>query len=458
MSSPFKFRSIRFRLTFWYAAILTAGLGLFGGLIWLSLRDRLIGEIDNDLKGSASRFETYFKAEAAEESGGHLRGELREFCQALPPASYVDLRGSDGFAFRYPPAPIAAKNLRTLRSQFIYAGTTYDLDVGASIREVHHTLELLRVLLWSFLPGVIAIACLGGAWLSGRALRPVQAITAAAKNISIENLSDRLPVAATGDEIASLTEVLNGMLARLESAVKTLSQFVADASHELRTPLAVIRTTADLALRRTRPAESYRDALQQVSAEGERMSQLVEDLLTLARSDGQLDGMPLAPLDVREVLADVESEMRGVAELRGLRIRSSFGEQAAVISGHRAGLHRLFLVLLDNALKYSPDGGEVIIRVESTDTQIGIEIQDFGCGIRESDVPHIFKRFYQADPSRNDGGHGLGLALAEKIVRAHHAEIVVRSVEGAGSTFRVTFMARIADPAPTALSPFSAFS
>ena len=453
-----KIRSIRFRLTFWYAAILTAGLGLFGGLIWLSLRDRLIGEIDRGLQGSASRFENYFQAEAAEATGAPLRDELEEFCQALPPASSVDLRGSDGFRFHYPAiatdAAAEAENLRTLRRQFTYRGAKYDLEVGVSVREVLHTLELLRILLWSFLPVVIAIACLGGAWLSGRALRPVEDITASARRISIENLSDRLPVTATGDEIASLTEVLNGMLARLETAVKTLSQFVADASHELRTPLAVIRTTADLALRRTRPAESYRASLEEISAEAGRMTQLVEDLLTLARGDAQLTGMPLDALDLREVLRDVASEMRAVAEVRGLKIRTGLGDHPAVISGHPAGLHRLFLVLLDNALKYSRDGAEVMVRIETGGSFIGVEVEDFGCGIRETDLPHIFQRFYQADPSRNDGGHGLGLALAEKIVRAHHAEINVRSREGSGSTFRVAFPAR-QDAPRRAMSPVS---
>ena len=436
-------RSIRFRLTFWYAGILTAGLGLFGGLIWLSLRDRLNGEIDRDLQGSASRFENYFKAEYAEESGAGLRGELEEFCQALPPASYIDLRGADGFVFHYPAAPPIARNLRTLRRQFVYDGTAYDLEVGASIREVRHTLELLRILLWSFLPGVIAVACLGGAWLSRRALKPVQDITAAARSISIENLSSRLPVAATDDEIASLTEVLNSMLARLESAVKTLSQFVADASHELRTPLTLIRTTADLALRRTRPAESYRDSLQQICTEAERMTDLVEDLLALARSDAQLAEMPLASLDLRDVVRDVCSEMRPMAEVRNLTFRISLGERPAMISGHRAALHRVFLVLLDNAIKYSNEGDPIDVAIDGpVDSRISVEIQDFGRGIPESDLPHIFQRFYQADSSRNDGGHGLGLALAEKIIRAHHAAIDVRSVEGAGSTFRIGFLAR----------------
>ena len=175
---------------------------------------------------------------------------------------------------------------------------------------------------------VIAIACLGGAWLSGRALKPVNDITAAALTISIENLAERLPVPPTGDELARLTEVLNTMFARLESAVKTLSQFVADASHELRTPLAVIRTTAELALRRARTPESYRDSLQEVAAEAERMTRLVEELLILARSDAAAAEMPLAAVDVREVLADVCDEMRSLAEMRQIRINTAIRRPA----------------------------------------------------------------------------------------------------------------------------------
>jgi len=253
-------RSIRFRLTAWYALILTAGLGLFGGLIWVSLRQRLISEIDQDLEGRAGRFETYFVTEAAETSDKQLRDELDEFCQALPPGSTVDVRGGSGFRFRYVQgAAESPANLRMLRRQFQAGGEAFDLEMSAPTGVALHALDLLRFLLLLLLPVVIAIACIGGFWLGGRALKPVRDIAAAARTIGIENLSQRLPVPATGDELAQLTEVLNGMFARLESAVRTLSQFVADASHEIRTPLAVIRTNAELALRRMRTSDSYRE-------------------------------------------------------------------------------------------------------------------------------------------------------------------------------------------------------
>ncbi|MCU1339330.1 MAG: periplasmic sensor signal transduction histidine kinase [Bryobacterales bacterium] len=446
--------SIRFRLTLWYAAVLTAGLGLFGGLIWLSLRHQMMAEVDQDLAGRANRFEKYFRSESSGSSAPQVRDELEEFCQALPSGSSMDLRGASGFKFSFvSSAPAKASEVRSLQRRFTSNGEIFDLQVGASIAGVIHTLDLLRILLWSLLPVVIAIACVGGAWLSGRALKPVQNISDAALTISIENLSERLPVPATGDELARLTEVLNTMFSRLESAVKTLSQFVGDASHELRTPLAVIRTTADLALRRARTPESYRQSLEEVSAEAERMTRLIEDLLVLARSDAAVLEMPLAPLDLRDVLSDVCSEARSLAELRRIRLKAFIGDEPAVVSGNRPALHRLFLALVDNALKYSREGGEVILKVERTDSRVAVLVKDFGAGIPAADLPHIFKRFYRADPARSGDGHGLGLALAGSIAHAHGASIEVESSEGAWSLFRVMFTAR--DHVPELTSPIS---
>ncbi len=418
--------SIRFRLTAWYAAILTAGLALFGTLMWLSLRHRLLNEVDEDLAGRAMRFEKYFRDEAANPD------ELNEFCQALPPHSYIDVHGSKGFAFRF---ASASADLRMLHRGFEAEGQAFDLEVGTSVSGVGHTLDLLRLLLLSLSPLVIAVACAGGWWLSGRALKPVKDITAAALNISIENLSRRLPVPSTGDELADLTTVLNTMLARLESAVKTLSQFVADASHEFRTPLAVIRTTAELALRRSRSPEAYRDSLQEIGVEAERMTVLVEDLLILARSDAGAVDMPLSRLDLSEVMGDVLAEIWNLAEFRRIRIKSNL--EPVIIAGNRAALHRAFLVLVDNALKYSAEGSEVFVIL----TAAGLEVKDFGTGIEAEHLPHIFKRFYQADRARSQGGYGLGLSLAETIVKAHGGSIDVSSRPGEGSSFRVVLHA-----------------
>jgi two-component system OmpR family sensor kinase len=151
-------------------------------------------------------------------------------------------------------------------------------------------------------------------------------------------------------------------------------------------------------------------------------------------------------VDVREVLADVCDEMRSLAAMRQIRIRTVFSDRAAIVAGNRPALHRLFLVLLDNALKFSRPAGEVLLKVENSDSKVSVTIEDFGAGISEADLPHIFERFYRADRARSGGGHGLGLSLAKSIARVHGASIEVHSTEGAGSRFRVSFVARDARP------------
>ncbi len=439
-------RSLRFRLTVWYAAVLTAGLAILGTLLWLTLRHELTADLERDLDGRAARFESFFRSESAE-PGTHVSEELEEFCQAFPPGSYINVRGSRGFAFLYPAGQSARPSGFLVRKRtFIFNDEAFDLELGAPLADIHHFLNLLRLLLWSLIPVVILLGSLGGAWLSGRALKPVQDVTNAALAISIENLAGRLPVPTTGDEISRLAAVLNSMLARLEAAVTTLSQFAGDASHELRTPLAVIRTTAELALRRERTPEAYRAALQEVAAESERMTQLIEDLLVLARSDAGAVDMPRVAIDVREVLAEVSNEMASLADAAGIRVTTALGERPAIISANRQALHRLFMVLLDNALKYSRSGSEVILRVNRGDGLITASVEDFGEGIAEGDLPHIFKRFYQADQSRSAGGHGLGLSLAQSIAQVHGAEIEVRSTLGKGTVFRVVFRERNTQP------------
>ncbi len=429
-------RSIRFQLTVWYAVALAVALALFGSLVWLSMRHRLLSELDEQLQGGALRFEAYFRQEATEESGPDLIVEMEEFCQGLGPAWFVQLHGDHGFDFRYGQLTPGRPVLRRIDHGFSMGPEKFRLEVGSFSNETQHTLDLLGVLLIGLIPLVTLLAGLGGAWLSRRALRPVDEITTAARTIGIENLSRRLPVPPTGDEIQRLAETWNGMLNRLESAVGTLSQFAADASHELRTPLAVIRTTAELALRRAREPESYRESLLEVVVEAERMTWMVEDLLFLARNDSKAVSMPMESVSIELLVREVVAELRELAGARGIDV-SVFVEHPLNVLGNRPALRRLLLVLLDNAQKYSHPGGKVLVRVGAD----SVTVEDSGIGISEEDLPHIFRRFYRADKSRtNDGsgsGYGLGLSLAETIARMHGAEISASSVWGAGSVFRV---------------------
>jgi signal transduction histidine kinase len=435
--------SIRWRLTGWYVLALSAALALFCGLLWLSLRHTLLNDLDESLASAADRFQVFFIREAAETPPARLpaqlKDELGEFSQALPATEYVELLGANGFEFHYSETVQPLTRSRTLRRQFAVGSDTYTLRIVASLQPIDHTLELVGWLLFALTPVVIAIASVGGAWLGRRALRPVDEISSAARDIGIGNLSTRLPVPQTGDELQRLAEVWNTMLARIEAAVNTLSQFSADASHELRTPLAIIRTSVEIALRRERSPESYRVSLAEIYAETERMTRLVEDLLFLARNESHT--FPMEPLDVGQIVLKVTEEMRQMAVARGVTLRCDLPSEAAPVTvlGNSTALRRLFLVLLDNAVKYSPAGSEVRLQLSPTGDHAVVAIQDSGAGIDPADLSHIFKRFYQADKSRHDSGFGLGLSLADSIARAHTATIEVESSPGAGSTFRVAF-------------------
>ncbi len=454
---PINTRSIRFRLTVWYALILTTALIVFSGLVWMMMQQRLLGDIRRGLDDEAARFDAFVQREAAEIPAVDMADEIEEFCHALPSSSYLELRRAGGAtAFRYPASGRPGRTRYEVLTRAMRIGNQpFTLEIGASRAEMHRAMELLQTLLLSLVPVVIAASCLGGAWLSRRALTPVDEITSAAKAIGIENLSNRLPAPGTGDELERLAETWNATLARLESAVASLSRFAADASHELRTPVAVIRTSAELALRREREPEAYREALREIAAESERMTQLVEDLLFLARRDTRGAGMTMTPLDLREVLNDAARELHGLAEARGIRIRvtaeTDIGD-AATIAGNTAALRRLFLALLDNALKYSAESTQVDISVVRGDGRITAVVRDRGIGIAAEDLPHIFQRFYRANKARSDGGHGLGLSLAQSVAQAHNAVIEVESEPGQGSVFRVSFEPRTRVPPAAGLS------
>jgi heavy metal sensor kinase len=443
---PINTRSIRFRLTVWYALILSAALCAFSGLTWVIMQQRLLNDVRRGLGEAASRFEAFVRGEEAEIPPVDLNEEMGDFCHALPSTSYLQLtplNGGQGFRCG-PPASGPRAHFEVLKGAMTVGGKQYELEVGASRQEMHRALELLQALLWSLVPVVILASCLGGWWLSRRALKPVDEITSAAKAIGIENLAARLPMPGTNDELERLTETWNATLARLESAVAVLWSFAGDASHELRTPVAVIRTNAEIALRRDREPEAYRESLREIAAESERMTQLVEDLLFLARRGSRDTGMPMGPLDLRDVLSEAAHELRGLAETRGIRIRVSGGSDEATIAGNPAALRRLFLALFDNALKYSPSGTEVRASIVLREGRFVALVEDQGMGIAAEDLPHIFQRFYRADKARSDGGHGLGLSLAQSIAAAHDAVIEVSSEPGRGSVFQVSFARRAA--------------
>jgi signal transduction histidine kinase len=218
-------------------------------------------------------------------------------------------------------------------------------------------------------------------------------------------------------------------------------QFTADASHELRTPVAFIRTRAEVALVHNRYPESYRVALAAIQEEAERMTDMIEQLLILARADAGPSTIKLTPIDVREPVGYVLSKILPVADRKGIGLLAELPEKEATVLGDTASLRRLFLILIDNAVKFTPNGGTVRVCVSDEDNRVSVAVRDTGIGIAENEQTKIFDRFYQADKarSRDAGGSGLGLSIGRWIVEAHRAEIRVESQLNVGSEFCVCF-------------------
>jgi signal transduction histidine kinase len=262
-----------------------------------------------------------------------------------------------------------------------------------------------------------------------------------ARSITLQNLSRRLPVPPTKDELQRLAETLNEMMQRLELAFERIRQFTADASHELRAPIALIRGTAEVALIERRDGKTYRSALSEILTEAERTTRLIENLLTLARADSGSLQPVLAPIDLSEPLRSASLQGAILAEDKRIHFSQRIPDVLAPALGDADSLRRLFLSLIDNAVKYTPSGGMVEVELALLATETEITVRDSGIGIAAEDVDHIFERFYRADKARqrDSGGAGLGLSIARWIADAHFATIQVDSKLNSGSTFRVRF-------------------
>jgi heavy metal sensor kinase len=329
--------------------------------------------------------------------------------------------------------------LRILNGQLRVAGKNYDVQIAAPMDDFYDAVNRFRLVLLLSVPVLVLVASAGGYWLSRKAVAPVGEIARAAQSISEHELSRRLRVLHTGDELQSLSETLNAMFARLERAFKRVTQFTADASHELRTPIALMRTRTEVALRKQRSEAEYRETILRINQELERTSALIENLMTLARADAGSEALQVAPTNLNELLLEISETARLLAEGKSIQYDQRLPKTPLCVTGNAPSLRRLFLILIDNAVKYTPHDGRISVVLETSDGAAVTEIRDTGVGISPEDLPHIFERFYRADESRSreSGGTGLGLSIAQWIAEAHRGKISVVSKVGAGSVFRV---------------------
>ena len=454
--------SIGMRLTLWYLGVFALAQLVFGVGMWFILRENLHNVVDSTLAGEVEDVRRFLGSQSTEEAIAGLRTQVTEEYSEEAAGDYLQIVDADGnWIYRspaltehqFPALPprllprILHKDLRFGKEPFRFVsqrvdvnGRAYTVQAGISTREQVETLERFQRYLLMFAPLLLLVAGGVGYGLSGRALSPVDRLTRTARTITGNTLSNRLEPLHTGDELQRLSDTLNEMLARIETSFMRVTEFTADASHELRTPISLIRTEAELALRRSRGEEEYREALRHILLQAERTTALIEELLSLARADSGREGLNLQPIDLRGTLQDVAAGWRAIAGVRGLQFSERILEVELRVLGDDAAMRRVVNVLLDNAFKYTASpGGTVTLSAEEKDGHAVISVRDSGIGIAEADQKRIFERFYRVDKtrSREFGGAGLGLAIAQWIVQQHRGKIRVESTLGAGSIFRV---------------------
>lgn len=449
--------SLRTKLTAWYFAVLAGTFSLFSVVAYLAMETSIHATVDGELRGRARLIRGLMERHARE-GLERLPHELREHSQLESEGNLFEIADAQGnWIYRSVAAgqkdvPLSSAKdgtVETLHVQgvpwrmfttvAVVTGHPYRIQVAASIEnyvEALHRFGWTMVLLAPFL---LALASAGGYWMSRRALMPVDRITSTARSISGNNLSSRLEVPQTGDELQRLSETLNSMLDRLEKAFRDVIQFTADASHELRTPVAIVRTRTELALRKPRAEADYRETLGQILKEVEGMSYLLDELMFLARTDSGVASLTRARTDLVESVNNACAQGRTLAETKRVSFTAQIPSEPVWVEGDPPSLQRAFLILIDNAVKYTTPGGSVTVSLSSKNGSAVGEVRDTGIGIPAEDLPNIFKRFYRADKarSRESGGAGLGLSIGRWIVEAHGGEIEVHSTPQRGSVFRV---------------------
>lgn len=330
------------------------------------------------------------------------------------------------------------KRVRALRRAFTLDGRTFVVETGSTLTKTDQTLLVFRNGLLLIVPALLLMAGFAGHMMSRSALAPVASIAREAQRIHEGNLQNaRLPQLKTRDELAHLSATLNEMLERIESGVRSVRDFTAYASHELRTPVAMIRTEADLALQQQRSNSDYREAIEVIGSEAQRMSTLLDSLLFLARADAGAEQVKLESVDARRLCSQTFEKFRRVYQRAGINFTASLPQGRVMVMADAPYLQRLLNIVLENAAKYTPADGKVELTLESTLDSARFEVSDTGIGIPLIDRPHIFERFRRAANARDAhvNGSGLGLALAAWIAAHHLTQIEVESNVGAGSSF-----------------------
>ena len=463
------FESVRIRLTLWYAGVLALSLIAFALVIYYAAGNVFQARQDESLRSTAQTVASAYVEEFAETHSVAKAG-LVVLAEITFPNRYVQLTDTagqpiatstnlNGASVSIPPAVLSEARTRgfshatvnNVRVAVVPLSSDQALGFAAvaePLNVIDDGLQQLRRDLFAGVPLVLLLASAGGYFLARKSLAPIASMNSQTQRISAENLSARLDVTNTRDELGHLATTINDLLARIESSFKEQQRFIADASHELRTPLAVLRGETEVALGKKRTIEEYQQSLSLIQDEAVRLSRIVEDLFILARQPINLGAAPNQErVSLNDAVRDCARAARVLAIRKGVRLRVENDAPSIALQGDEELIKRMILNLLDNAVKYTPAGGEISLALGRQNGDAEIVVRDTGIGIDERDQPRVFDRFYRVDKARARamGGAGLGLSIAQWIVDVHGGEISVSSAPGHGSTFTVVLPVKPAD-------------
>jgi heavy metal sensor kinase len=457
--------SIRFRLTVWYASLLTVFVVALAGMLFVHLKNYLEGSLAETQMRRARQIAGMFFTNVGADGEERLGREIASLYAPEKSDRFIRVTRSDGklvyvsgppnshaFDPAAVPAPKPGLPWESSRKQTLgdaalliasvratsASGVIYIIEVGTSADPVEALFRHLMLVLGIALPLVVALAAGGGYVLVRRALRPVEEITGKAAQITQHNLGERLPIPPTGDELERLSLALNHMIIRLDDAFANSKRFVADASHELRTPLTVVSGELEVLAQDADLPADQRQRLGSLLEEVHRLVKIVERLFALSRLDAGEAQSEWVRFDLGKLAASTADQMSLLADDRRIAVTCS-AAGPVFVKGDRSRMKQLVVNLLDNAIKYTPEGGAVHIRGKAAGGSAVLEVTDTGIGIPAGDLPHVFDRFFRADRTRSrcPDGAGLGLAIVKSISHAHCGTIEVDSAVGKGSCFRV---------------------
>jgi heavy metal sensor kinase len=453
---------IRLRLFLWYFALFATASSVLSLASWWMLQSSVKAAEYHELQERAEDVQSLLTHEAPYETIDGLRQKLADIYSLKDDGKWLQILDQDGnWVYRskrmeqenpplpqpsqLPPAGVLShfhqgtRFVQTLGYPIHAGGRSYSVQTGLALNKSMVLLHQFGMDLLFLTPAVIVMAALGGYWMSRKALAPVALLATEARRIHDRNLETRLPVPAAKDEISDLSETLNQMLERIDRAFASVRAFTGNASHELRTPLSLLRAEIEVALYRHREGEEYRATLDRLHEETIRMTNLVDNMLSLARADVGAEALALNPIHLSTLLQKVEQAWNKPLQLGMIDFRIEADEQDVCFLGDLTSLLRLMSILMENAIKFTPSGGSVNLRANLVGNSLILSVSDTGIGIATKDLPRIFDRFYRGSQPAHQGprGSGLGLALGKWIADRHGTELIVRSEEGRGSTFSI---------------------